>query len=173
MNSFNEAFMKIGVAFESIEMTEEEKQKEEQQYQLDKRIEMLEGWYKLITRESSDKEKYNFIVKYGFISIRQFEMWLKLECEYSEMEYELEERIRLSNYHKGIIDDYSKQISLKKQLAKSTKDNSTYKFMIRQMGIKDVTPYGEDLSKRPSIDDLIHERKKIDIDWYINNMIFF
>lgn len=160
MNSFEEAFKNAGLNFEKTEgevITEEDERK----YKTDMDIKMLEEHLKLIKRNANEKELYHFATKYGFLSYQHYSMWLNYvnhaqeEREEAELNYENYDDCE---YLKQVNDKYEEEI----KEADRFRDIWYYKFVMRQIGGKDYSPYGKNLLKRSKneIDNIIFGKPK-------------
>lgn len=165
-NLFADAFKNAGIEFEEVHMTEEEILEQEKQYEINKLIKMYEQWLKMLERNVSDKERHNFVVKHGFLSVKQFTLWVNSECEWNDLQTELEERecISISKKEKKQLE---KRIEEIKNFADNIKTPFYYRQMLRITKTKDITPYSEDILKSYSKSILNSDTRVIDVDSYI------
>lgn len=119
---------------------------DEKQIKLDMEIEFMENWLKLLERSASEKEKYNFVIKHGFISVNHFSLYLACLDDAQNLKDQLDE-IRY-NISTNEIKKREKEISEKETMAKNIKNKTYYEIVLRTLGQKDITPYGEDILKR-------------------------
>lgn len=119
---------------------------DEEKIEIDMNIEFLENWLNMLERNASDKEKHNMVVKQGFISVQHFNLYMACKNDADELRMDLDDmRFNLTSHAISIRE---KEIAEKEILSKRIKDESYYKNMMRIMGRKDTSPYGEDLLKR-------------------------
>jgi hypothetical protein len=139
MNSIAEAFKNANIKsndFKEVEINEEEvKQNLE--------IEFLEKWLKMLSRNASEKEKYDFIVKHGFLSVKHFNLYISCKDEADMFECELEDARHYLNSRE--LNALKLNYEQKRNMANSIKNINYYKIMARHMGEKDFSPYGVDL----------------------------
>ena len=109
-------------------------------------IDFLEKWLKLLERNASEKEKYNFVIKYGFVSSMQFNLHMSCMDDVNTLKWELDDTRDYISANE--VEKLEKEISEKEKLAKNIKHLMYYKMVLRGLGIKDITPYGEDILKR-------------------------
>jgi len=141
MNAMEEALNKANI--KSINF--KDKQIDEKAIALDIQIEFMEKWLKLLERNASEKEKYNLVIKHGFVSIQQFNLYMTCMNDVHTLQWELDD-IRDDISDKEIT-KREKEISGKEAMAKNIKDLFYYKMVLRGLGKKDITPYGEDVLK--------------------------
>jgi hypothetical protein len=152
MNLFQEAFNKVGLTsndFQDREVNDTEIKANEQ-------IEFFETWLKMLQRNASDKEKHNFLIKHGFLSINQFELWLSVTDDYRNLEMQLNDDGKFMSSEE--YTNMFKEIELRKSMAEDIKRPSYYLFVMRQLDKKDISPYGEDILKSIRSSILDHER---------------
>ena len=112
-------------------------------------IDFLEKWLKLLERNASEKEKYNFVIKYGFVSSMQFNLHMSCMDDVNTLKWELDDTRDYISANE--VEKLEKEISEKETLAKNIKHLMYYKMVLRGLGLKDITPYGEDILKRKLI----------------------
>jgi len=142
MNAMEEALNKANIKANNFEVkpVDEEKIKAEMQ------IEFLGKWLKMLERNASEKEKYNFITKYGFVSVQQYNLYSACMDDVITLKWELDDiRYDISSDE---IAKREKEITEKEALAENIKNLFYYKMILRGLGKKDITPYGEDILKR-------------------------
>jgi hypothetical protein len=123
----------------------EDKQIDKKQLKINAEIEFMEKWLKLLERNASEKEKHNFIIKHGFVSVMHFSLYLMCINDVNNLKDELDE-IRY-DISKDEIKKREEEIQDKEVMAKNIKNISYYKFILRELGKRDITPYGEDILK--------------------------
>lgn len=149
--SFTEAFKNIGIEAEDFSNNKEV-------IKYDKEIELLEKYCKMKERNASEKEIYNLVTDYGFLSEKHLSCYLQLNDEYHTKKEELEELrdaldhlqdytqceyMKLQNEY----DSLSQKVHLLESEAKAAKLPEHYKLMLTLTKNKDITPYGKDISK--------------------------
>lgn len=122
---------------------------DEKKIEADMQIEFLEKWLRLIQRNASEKEKHNFIIQYGYVSVQQFNLHMACMDDVYNLKEELEDikfDISLSEIKKR-----EKEIVEKEAMARNIKNITYYKLILRCTGKKDITPYGVDILKNKII----------------------
>ena len=158
-NVFGEFFNQIG--FETEEMSVEDIRKAE----IDKEIEMFEKWLKLLKRNASEKEKYNFVTQYGFLSEKHFSIWATSYADAQDYQDQLEEDKLIFNLSKKEIQKREKELETKLEFSNYVRGQLGYQLLLRRNNIKDITPYGVDVEKIP-LTDFRKERREVDIESY-------
>jgi len=124
----------------------EARQVDEKAIEAEMQIDFLEKWLKLLERNASEKEKYNFVIKYGFVSVLQFNLHMSCMEDVHNLKDILDDvRYGLLDYE---VAEREKEIMEKEAMAKNIKNLFYYKMILRGLGKKDITPYGEDIMKR-------------------------
>ena len=152
--SFAEAFKNIGIEAEDFSNNKEVIKYDEN----DKEIELLEKYYKMKERNASEKEIYNLVTDYGFLSEKHLSCYLQLNDEYHTKKEELEElRDALDHFQdctrreyrelQNKYDSLFKKVQLLESEAKAAKIPEHYRLMLILTKNKDITPYGEDITK--------------------------
>ena len=139
MNCMADAFNKVGIKstdFPEVEI-------DTQIIECDMQIEFLERWFKLINRNASAKEKYNFITSHGFLSEKHFNLYQVCANDVIELQFRLED-CEFSGEDKVKLE---KEIKEKEILANNIKSIPYYRIIMRQLGQKDISPYGINLLK--------------------------
>lgn len=144
MNAMAEALSKANIKPTNFE----EKQIDEKKIEADMQIDFLEKWLKLLQRNASEKEKHNFIIKYGFVSVQQFELYMTIRDDVFNLKDELEDIRFFDDISPLEIEKREKEIAEKEAMAENIKNLGYYKWVLRSLGRKDITPYGEDILKR-------------------------
>ena len=124
----------------------EARQVDEKAIEAEMQIDFLEKWLKLLERNASEKEKYNFVIKYGFVSVMQFNLYMSCTDDVNTLKWELDDTRDYISANE--VEKLEKEISEKEKLAKNIKHLMYYKMVLRGLGLKDITPYGEDILKR-------------------------
>ena len=123
----------------------EDKQVDEKAMVLDMQIEFMERWLKLLERNASEKEKYNLVTKHGFVSVQQFNLYIACMDDANNMKWELDDiRHDISSVE---LAKREKEITEKEVMAENIKNLFYYKMVLRGLGKRDITPYGEDILK--------------------------
>ena len=142
MNAMAEALSKANIKGSSFE----DRQVDEKAIESEMQINFLEKWLKLLERNASEKEKYNFVIKYGFVSVLQFNLHMSCMEDVHNLKDILDDiRYGLLDYE---VAEREKEIMEKEAMAKNIKNLFYYKMILRGLGKKDITPYGEDIMKR-------------------------
>jgi hypothetical protein len=142
MNAMEMALNKVNI--KGIDF--EDKQVDEKAIALDMQIEFMERWLKLLERNASEKEKYNLVIKHGFVSVQQFDLHMACINDVHDLKWDLDDiRDDISNDE---IAKREKEIIEKEAMAENIKNLFYYKMVLRGLGKKDITPYGEDILKR-------------------------
>lgn len=81
MNSFADVLSKAGISSTSFNNDEVD----EKQIELDLEIEFLETWIKMLERGASDKEKHNFVVKHGYVTVRHLSLYLSCKDDVNHL----------------------------------------------------------------------------------------
>lgn len=140
MNTFAEALkgINLGELPEGEVLTEEQIENQRQ-------IELAEGWLKLYERNASAKEKFQFAQKFGFLSETHLNLWMSADTDYHDKLYELED---LEGYCSNEeLAPLRAEVEKLRGMAEAMKGKSYYRIVMRQLGRKDFSPYGEDLLK--------------------------
>lgn len=142
MNIFEEALKRNSININDFEEgTEMEMELDEFQEQLI----FFERWLELLDRNASDKEKHLFLTKNGFVSEKQFNLWAAITDDYQSLEMDLDFQ---GDFMQSLeIKELMHKISEKKNYARRIKDPKYYSFVMRSLGQKDISPYGEDILK--------------------------
>ena len=142
MNSMADAFKKANVTAGDFE----DRGVDEKAIELDLEIEFMGKWLKLLERNASEKEKHNFVIEHGFVSVMQFGLYMSIMDDVFNLKEELEDgRYDLSDNE---VARHEEEIAEKEKMAKSIRSLAYYKWVLRCTGKKDITPYGEDILKR-------------------------
>ncbi|MDF2880192.1 MAG: hypothetical protein K0R54_749 [Clostridiaceae bacterium] len=142
MNTMAEALSKANIKANDFE----DRKIDEKSIKLDMEIEFLEKWCKLLQRNASEKEKHNFVINHGFVSVKQFSLYMACMDDVHNLKEKLEDiRNDISNYE---IARREKEIAKKMSMAEQIKDELYYRFVLRTLGQQDITPYGENILKR-------------------------
>jgi len=142
MNAMEEALNKANIKANNFEA----RQVDENAIEAEMQIDFLEKWLKLLERNASEKEKYNFVIKYGFVSVMQFNLYMSCMEDVHNLKDILDDvRYGLLDYE---VAEREKEIMEKEAMAKNIKNLFYYKMILRGLGKKDITPYGEDIMKR-------------------------
>jgi len=142
MNAMAEALSKANIKATNFEA----RQVDEKAIEAEMQIDFLEKWLKLLERNASEKEKYNFVIKYGFVSVLQFNLHMSCMEDVHNLKDILDDvRYGLLDYE---VAEREKEIMEKEAMAKNIKNLFYYKMILRGLGKKDITPYGEDIMKR-------------------------
>ncbi len=148
-----EALKGLNIQFDETtkvqEMTEE-------QYQAQRDIEMLEKYLKMCERNASEKERFRLAQEYGFVSEQHLKLWLSCSDDYENHLGELE------LYSGKALKEQKKKVEELESMAKNIRSCSYYRFIMRMMGKKDYSPYGENLLKSKS--NLDAETWTVDIE---------
>jgi len=142
MNAMAEALNKAQIKANDFE----DKQVDEKAIEAEMQIDFLETWLKLLERNASEKEKYNFVIKHGFVSVLQFNLHMSCMEDVHNLKDILDD-IRY-DISASEIAEREKEITEKEAMAKNIKNLFYYKMILRGLGKKDITPYGEDILKR-------------------------
>ena len=107
-------------------------------------VDFLERWLKMLERNASDKERYNFLVKYGFLSEQHFLLYTKCKYETIELEQKVDEQKELYiNLDLSLI----KRLNEAKDMEHSIKNIYFYRMTMNMFHKKDVSPYGNNVLK--------------------------
>jgi len=138
MGSIADAFNKVGIKPSDFPEVEIDTEKIERNL----KIEFLEKWLKLLERNTPAKERYNFITKYSnFLSETHYNLYSTIMNDV----YELQDRLDDCDWNGENKVELEKEIKEKKILANNIKDVFYYRMIMRQLGKKDISPYGVDL----------------------------
>lgn len=148
-----EAFAKAGITSEDFQDVEVPEYTEEQ-YEADQWIHILETYLKMDERNASEKERHNFVVRHGFLSLNHFNLYLTVSDDVGTLEYELEHNRDFLSPEK--VQEMEEKIAFKKSELKKMRDKDYYKIMMRILGQEDYSPYGKDLLKRTSSETFTH-----------------
>jgi len=145
MNAMAEALSKANIKATNFEA----RQVDEKAIETEMQIDFLKKWLNLLERNASEKEKYNFVIKYGFVSVMQFNLHMSCMDDVNTLKWELDDTRDYISANE--VEKLEKEISEKETLAKNIKHLMYYKMVLRGLGMKDITPYGEDILKRKLI----------------------
>jgi len=139
MSSIAEAFNKAGIKptdFPEVEI-------DTHKIECDMQIEFLEKWLKLLERNAPAKERYNFITQHGFLSEKHFGLYSKCIDDVAELQYRLED----CDFTGEDSNRLERKLKEAETMANNIKDILYYRIIMRQLGQKDISPYGVDLLK--------------------------
>ena len=142
-SSFAEALKKLDLTKleEGIEISDT-------QFEAEKRVKMLSGWVKLLERNASEKEKFNFARDNGFVSENHLNLWIQKSGEY---EAELEEFEKVKEHlSKNEYAKRKRKIDRLRIASDLIKEKTTYRIRMKRLGKKELSPYGEDLLEEKS-----------------------
>lgn len=137
MGSIADAFNKVGI--KPTDFTEVKV--DAKKIEWDMQIEFLEKWLKLIERNAPAKERYNFVTKHGFLSEKHLNLFLACSDDLVILQYRLED-CDITGENKAELE---KEIKEKETLANNIRNIHYYRIIMRQLGQKDISPYGVDL----------------------------
>lgn len=137
------------LALLNLEDLPEGKTLTDEEIAIQKEIEMLEGWLKLNERNASAKEKFLFAKEHGFVSENHLNLWLSANDDYNNKKEELDLFYENSKEYKALLSDVEKL----SEMASAIKSPVYYRFMMKQLGKKDFSPYGEDLLRVKETDN--------------------
>lgn len=141
MNIFEAAMNKAGVKTEDFEIREFD----EKTYEIEEKIKFFEDYLKLVEKKSSEKELHQFVTSHGFVSHKQFSLWLSVSDDADNLQMQLDdEEMYMSLSEKKKIE---KEIKERRSMAENIKEPYYYSFIMRQLKQKDISPYGEDILK--------------------------
>jgi len=137
MGSIADAFNKVGIKptdFPEIEI-------DTQKIECDMQIEFLEKWLNLLKRNAPEKEKYNFVTQHGFLSVTHLELFLQCSNDAGELRDRLSD-CDISGENPNRLE---KKLEEAENMANNIKSIPYYRIVMRQLGRKDISPYGVDL----------------------------
>lgn len=133
-----EALKNLNIQFEETEAIE----MNEEQWQAQKDVEVLESYLKMCERHASEKERFRLAQEYGFVSEQHLKLWLSCNDDWRNQLEELGiyegEKLRQKQEKAKELEGYAKNI----------RECDYYCMIMRWIGQKDYSPYGEDLLKR-------------------------
>jgi len=143
MGNMADAFNKAGIKpsdFPEVEI-------DTKRIEFDLQIEFLEKWAKLLLRNAPEKEQYKFATDNGFLSANHLKLYMLITGEIAELHFELDSLEDFYEEHaarerKKYIES---EIKEKEKMAANIKSIPYYRIVMRQLGQKDISPYGEDL----------------------------
>jgi len=141
MNSLAEALNKANIKatdFDAVEVDEKE-------IEANAEIAFWEKLLKLYERNASKKELHLFATENGFLSELHLKMYAQVKSNADELQFE----INLGTYEHTPRTQREEQEKLEqlKSMVDNIKRPSYYKLVMRKLGQRDISPYGEDVLK--------------------------
>lgn len=153
MNTLADALKKAGIEssdFEDVNV-------DQKAIECDLEIEFLDKWLKLTERGASDKEKYLFATKHGFVSEKHLNLYLSVTSDISDLEAEIEDCSEFLT--PAQLRAKKKELEEKRGMA-NIKYPWYYRHVMTQLGIKDVSPYGLDVIRNRPFAATKEERRR-------------
>ena len=135
----------------------------EEKIRQNQELELAQGWLNLLERNASAKEKYLFAQKYGFVSETHLNLWMAAEDDYHGKLEELESFG--DALHKKELSARKTKVEELKRQVELIRDKQYYRMIMKALGQRDISPYGEDLLRRKDLS----ETWDVDIDRTIKN----
>jgi len=139
MNLFEEALSKAGVKstdFEDVKV-------DVKAIDSDMEIEFYTRLIKMCERNASEKELHLFATEHGFLSYKHLSLYMSVsddaQCKREELEYYHENKD--SKAFKAQV----RKVEEVEKYARAIKDPLYYRFVMGQLGQRDVSPYGENV----------------------------
>ena len=145
MTTFAEIFEKKGINVKDFE----DKAIDQEAINIDLQIEFASKWLKLLERNASAKEKFLFARDNGFVSEHHLNLWMTVQddADLAKEEFELYK----DSLSEEEFDLMQKDVREKQLTADTIKSPVHYRLAMRRLGIKDYSPYGEDLIGRKNL----------------------
>jgi hypothetical protein len=137
MNSFAEALNNVNIKPVDFE----DRVIDENKIECEMEIDFLEKWLKMLERNASEKEKYNFIIKHGFLSVKHFNMYMACKDDAVCIRFDIEGGYLTDD----ALKEKERELKEKENLMERIKNINYYKFIMKMMGEKDFSPYGVNL----------------------------
>ena len=163
MTSFAEAFKNLDLS--GLEAGEE---LTEDQIQANRDIEMLEKYLKMCERNASEKERFLLAQEYGFLSEKHLKLWLSVNDDFHDKQEHLEDVREFTS--PKVLKKMEKEVQELESRARLIRDKRYYRSLMVIMGIKDYSPYGENLLRAKMSDSSLVNVERTIAQGYVSHI---
>ena len=110
-------------------------------------INFYKRYLKMVERSASEKEFHNFAVDNGYLSAKHMRLCISVESDISDVESDMGESLMSNDVirYRELEEKLGKLKTMLSGLKLKDKRIIYYRVLMKQLGEKDISPYGEDM----------------------------